>query len=138
MRLSNKKASDIVVLDKLQNIQGLPIPDILNFFGKLADAYKEAQLTTREMAKIEAQKEIILTEIRNKYDLYHTIFQRAFDERQLAVDKSFEIIDRGLANGDRELISLGMQGLSRIVSSSPFANLRDLSLSLENNKTIEI
>ncbi|PWK16495.1 hypothetical protein [Tumebacillus permanentifrigoris] len=126
-------------LSKLQTVQHImPTPDVLDFFGKLSDAYRESLITTREMAAIEAQKEILLTEIENKYDLYHTIFQRVFDERQSAVNKSFEIIDKGLLEGDRELIGLGMQSLSKIVSSSPFANMQELSRCLESDRIIEI
>lgn len=127
------------LLEKLGEVKDIiPATDVLRFFGKLTDAYSEYQITTRELAKIQAQKEILLTEIHMKYDLYHTVFNRIFDERQTAINKSFEIIDRGLESGDRELISMGLQSLSKVVSSSPFANLQQLSGMLERNQTIEI
>ncbi|MDF2565687.1 MAG: hypothetical protein K0Q53_2082, partial [Massilibacillus sp.] len=52
--------------------------------------------------------------------------------------KSFEIIDKGMAENDRELIGQGLHSLSKIVSSSPFADLHKLSGALENNENIEI
>lgn len=95
-------------------------------------------MTEREVAKIQAQKEVLITEIEKKYDLYHEIFAQIFEERKAAIVKSFEIIDKGLNEGNKELVSSGMQGLSKIVSTSPFANLEQLSRMIEGNKVIEI
>jgi hypothetical protein len=83
------------------------------------------------------QRDVLLTEIRRKYDLYEKVFEHIFAERKMAIHKSFEIIDRGLESNDRELISSGLH-ISKIVSSSPFSDLQALSNSLENNKFIEI
>jgi hypothetical protein len=116
----------------------IPAPDVLKFFNVLTEAYKEGQATKLELAKLEAQKEIAMLEIKNKYELYHKVFDAIFDERRAAIGKSFDIIDRGLATGDKELISMGMKSLSTIVSSSPFANFQQLSNMLEGNTIIEI
>lgn len=132
----NNVGNAIKKLDQVSEI--IPSPDVLDFFNKLTDAYKEAKITEREVAKIQAQKEVLLKEIEKKYDLYYTIFDRIFDERKEAIHKSFEIIDKGLNQGDKDLISVGMQGLSKVVSSSPFANLDQLSRMIEGNKVIEI
>jgi len=126
-------------LQKLNQVSELmPSKDVLSFFDKLTDAYKEKQTTQREIAKIHAQKEVLLTEMEKRYDLYHKVFDRIFDERKVAIAKSFEIIDNGLKQGDKELVSIGMQGLSKVVSSSPFANIEQLSNMIEGGKIIEI
>jgi hypothetical protein len=96
----------------------------LDFFSKLTDAYKEHKIMEREMTRIQAQKEVLITEIEKRYELYHKVFDYIFDERKVSITKSFEIIDKGLREGDKELVGIGMQGLSKIVSSSPFANFR--------------
>jgi hypothetical protein len=126
-------------LKKLEQVSDIvPSTDVLNFLNKLTDAYKEAKVTERELAKIQAQKEVLLTEIEKRYDLYYKVFDHIFDERKVAIAKSFEIIDKGLQEGDKDLISIGMQGLSKVVSSSPFANLEQLSGLIEGNRVIEI
>jgi hypothetical protein len=84
----------------------IPSTDVLNFFNKLTDAYKETKVTERELAKIQAQKEILLTEMENRYELYNKVFDRIFDERKVAIAKSFEVIDQGLQQGDKELVSI--------------------------------
>lgn len=134
---SSKQAG--LALKKLEQVSDIvPSTDVLNFFNKITDSYKEAKVTEREIAKIQAQKEILLTEIEKRYELYHKVFDHIFDERKVAIAKSFEIIDKGLNEGDKDLISIGMQGLSKVVSSSPFANIEQLSKMIEGKKVIEI
>lgn len=116
----------------------IPRPEVLNFFEKLIDAYSELQVTTRDLAKIQAQKEVVILEIEKKYEIYHKVFDSIFAERNAAITKSFEIIDKGLSSGDKELIGVGLQSLSKVVTSSPFANVQQLSSMLEGNRIIEI
>lgn len=123
-------------LEKVVNL--IPSADVLDFFNKLTEAYKEDQITKREIAKIEAQKDFLLTVMREKYALYHTVFDKIFEERGKAINKSFEIIDKGIKENDKDLISVGLQTLSKVVSSSPFANIAELSNALENNNLLEI
>ncbi|NGM85607.1 hypothetical protein G5B47_24720 [Paenibacillus sp. 7124] len=134
-----KKKESKELLTKLETVKELmPTADITDFFSKLMDTYSESQITKRELAQIHAQKEILILEIQNKYDLYHSVFDKVFAERRVAIDKNFEIIDKGLASGDKDLISMGLQNLSKVVSSSPFGNIQQLSNMLEGNKIIEI
>ncbi|MFZ3171821.1 MAG: hypothetical protein WA118_07570 [Carboxydocellales bacterium] len=134
---STQKAGQ--ALKKPENVSDIiPSTDVLNFFNKLTDAYKEAKVTEREIARIQAQKEVLLTEIEERYELYHKVFDHIFNERKVAIAKSFELIDKGLKEGDKDLISIGMQGLSKVVSSSPFANLEQLSRMIEGTRVIEI
>lgn len=124
---------------KLENVATIiPTEDVLQFFKLLTEAYKEYQITERDIAKIEAQKEILLTEINRKYDLYFTVFNKIFEERKSVVDKSFGIINEGLEKDDKQLISMGLHSLSQVVSSSPFADINRLSATLENSQTIMI
>ena len=127
------------VLQKVSKVTKIiPAPDALDFFNKLAEAYREGKITQREIAKIDAQKEVLIQLITEKYNLYHSVFNRIFDERKQGIDKSFEIIDKGIKDKDKDMISMGLGSLSKIVSSSPFANIQELSRLLESGETIEI
>jgi hypothetical protein len=133
------KENQVALIDKLKEVSNIiPSQDVIKFMKILGEAYKEQQITEREIAKLQMQREVLLTEIRRKYDLYEKVFEHIFEERKMAIHKSFEIIDRGLETNDRELISSGLHSLSKIVSSSPFSDIQALSNSLENNHVIEI
>lgn len=133
--LTKLKGSNINLYEILDKI---PSSDVLELVKTLGEAYSEGQQTQRELVKINAQKEIILTEIDQKYDLYRYIFEQIFNERKSAVDKSFEVIDKGLKENNREITELGLKSLSQIVTSSPFSDLDKLSKLLEDNQTILI
>jgi len=126
-------------LAKLNGVSKImPAADAMSFFNSLLEAYREEQNLRRDLAKIEAMKDVVLTEITKRYELYHRVFDRIFDERKDAIDRHFDIIDRGIAANDKELIIEGLRGLSTIVSSSPFANLQELSKLLESGRKVEI
>ena len=132
----NNKTSNNRSLQKIDDI--IPAPKVESFFLDLVEAYKENRRSKVELEKIKVKREIVLKEMELKYDLYNKVFHEIFYERRIAIDKSFEIIDRGVASNDKELISMGLSSLSKIVSSSPFTDLVSLSNSLENNQTIEL
>lgn len=138
-KIFQKKDPKYQLVEKINQVTDIiPAADIFSFFNQLTEAYNQSQSTKVELARIEAMKESVLLEIQNKYDLYHKVFDQIFDERRTAINKSFDLIDKGLDSGDKELVSIGMQGLSKIVSSSPFANMEQLSNMLNGNKIIEI
>lgn len=133
---NNSKTSKDRSLQRIDDL--IPIPKVESFCSNLLEAYKENKKSKVELEKIKVKREIVLKEMEMKYDLYNKVFHELFYERRIAIDKSFEIIDRGVANNDKELISMGLSSLSKIVSSSPFTDLISLSNSLENNQIIEL
>ncbi len=134
-----KKNNTRALMKRVEKVSSLiPTQNTLSFFENLTDAYKEHQISMRHIAELEAKKEYLIKEMENKYELYHKVFDNIFDERKMAIGKSFEIIDKGLKENDRELISMGLKSLSTIVSSSPFGDLAKLSNMIENNQIIEI
>lgn len=120
------------------SINDFPNEDVLSFFKKLTEAYIENQTTQREIARIEAEKEVLITEITQKYEFYKRLFDQLFSERKLIMIKQFEIIDTGLETNNRDYILEGLKGLSQLVTTSPFADLKNLSNMLEYNKKIVI
>ncbi len=112
--------------------------DPTSFFETLMEVYKEGKKTDLEIEQLRMKKEILLAEMEKKHDLYNKIFTEIFVERRMAIQKYFEIIDRGLAENNRELISIGLSHLSQVVTTSPFSDINSLSKKLESNEIIEI
>ena len=125
----SKKVVDSKVLDKI------PAADVLTFFKSIVEAYKEDQITKREIAKIDATKEVLLTEIKERYTLYHKVFDAIFEERKDVIDKYFDIIDKGVASNNNDVVLQGLVGLSKIVTTSPFTDINTLSNLLESRKS---
>jgi hypothetical protein len=115
----------------LKNTAPIPPEEIPKLFELLLACQKESEMTKREEKKYEAMKEIMIREITGKYAFYEFFFSRIFAERQEAIRKDFEIIDRGMKENNRDLVSDGVSGLSRVVASSPFADLDKLRRMIE-------
>jgi hypothetical protein len=109
----------------------IPAEEIPRLFELLLACQKESEMTRREAKKYEAMKDIMIREITGKYTFYEFFFSRIFAERQEAIKKDFEIIDRGMKENNQDLVSAGVSGLSRVVASSPFADLDKLRRMIE-------
>ena len=112
--------------------------DPTSFFKTLMKVYKEGKKTDLEIEQLRLKKEVLLTEMEKRHELYNKIFTEIFVERRMAIQKYFEIIDKGLAENNRELISMGLSHLSQVVMTSPFSDINSLSKKLESNEIIEI
>lgn len=121
-----KKATDI-----------MPAADVTRALIQLVELRKEQAITQRELAKTSAARDVAVAEIGAKYTLLHKVFDRLFEERRDAINKHFEIIDRGIQHNDRELVLGGLKGLGDVVASSPFANAAELGKLLESGGRIE-
>lgn len=126
----------------IQRLQGaaryLPAADLTRVLRSLAEMRTEQARTEREIAKIEATRDVLIAELQLKYGLIHAALSEIFDERRAAMEKHFAIIDRGIATNDRALIVAGLNGVASIVNTSPFADFDKLGKLLESGGTIEI
>ena len=119
--MSGKELSEI-----LKNAGPIPAEEIPRFFEMLTECRKESEMTKREIKKYDSMKEVMIREITGKYSFYEFLFSKIFAERQESLKKDFQIIDEGMKRNDRELISMGVSGLSQLVASSPIADLEKL------------
>ncbi|MDR1930552.1 MAG: hypothetical protein LBQ44_07995 [Treponema sp.] len=116
----------------LKNAAPIPAEEIPRFFELLLECQHESEITKREIEKLSSMKEVMIREITGKYSFYEFFFNRIFAERQEAIKKDFEIIDKGIKENNRELLSAGISGLSQVVASSPFTDLDKLRKMLES------
>ena len=104
----------------------IPKSDATRALELLVEYKRETELTRRDKAKADALKELALVEITKKYDFYEKLFAAIFAERSAVTKKFFSIIDKGIKEKDNELVLAGLSHLSKMVSTSPLANLEAL------------
>lgn len=127
------------MLAKVAAIRGLvPAKDFTAFISALLDARQELARSEVDLEKVRVARDVAITQMRLKHELYRQVFERILDERRDAIEKHFQVIERGLQMEDRELVLGGLAGLGRIVAASPFADLKGLSEALERDQRIEI
>jgi hypothetical protein len=107
-------------------------------FSCVMNFFRECEITKRETARYDAAVKIITTEINRKYDLWEKVFTEIFKERRVSILKTFEIIDKGMEKNDKELINMGLMGLSTIVVSSPFADIDKMINAINTGQKITL
>lgn len=118
--------------------------DTINVFIKTAgevEKFTELQKTKRE--QIRKQAEIRIKEIDSMRDLIMTYLDKTFDERSKIFAKQFECVDKALAAGDMNLLSISLNSITDLAKSSPFKALADIKnvqkqLSSEVSTTFDI
>jgi hypothetical protein len=131
-----KQSTAIERLSKLKNM--VPKEDVTAALVLVTQAVNETARSLVEVKRIEAERDVALMQIREKHDVYRRVFDQLFSERRDAISKHFEIIDKGIASNNQELILGALQGLGQIVAASPFTNLKLLAQVLEGNSKLEI
>ena len=123
--MPDKEISEI-----LKNSSSIPPEEIHRLFQMLLENKKESEFSRREMKKYDSVKEVMIREITGKYSFYEFFFSKVFAERAEVIKKDFEIIDQGMKQNNRDLIDAGLSGLSRVVATSPYADLEKLRRAL--------
>lgn len=120
------------------SLKDIPAQDATRFFSCLAEAYQAHLQTKAEIARIEAAREVLITEIEHRYAFYQDLFDRLFAERRDFMSGCFAAIDEGIKSGNKEVVLLAMSKLSELVSNSPFKDFEKISAVLEGRDEIEI
>ena len=122
----------------LAKVPNMDPADVTTTFKMFLEFRKEEEITKREIKRLDTAKEVLLVDIEKRYDTIHTLFTMVFDERKQSIDKFFQIIDQGIREKDKEMISMGLSSLSTVVASSPFSNIAELGKLIESGQKIEL
>ena len=73
-----------------------------------------------DIARIQAQKEIIMIYL-----------EKSFDERKENFSKLFQVIDHAIANNNMQQLAMGLDSINQLAASSPFKALATLESTKE-------
>lgn len=96
----------------------------------LREVSRAVQAVARErtrQAEIRAESEAELARIAAQRDIILSYLDRSFDERRTNFDELFRRIDRGIEEGRLEVVAASLDALVKLADSSPFKALGDLS-----------
>lgn len=117
----------------------LPVSD-LNLVSKsiklLFDSWKdyksihELEVTKREYIKAQRDKKI--KEIQDQRDLIEQYLIETFSERKKVITKMFDVLDKGIDTGDKELIANAMNTIIATIQTSPLKDIQNMRLQLDD------
>jgi len=120
----------------LEKLDGLAInaihneADVLFVFFELVKMagevrkFQEAQITKR--AAIAAERDVAIARIEAQKELLLVYLDKTFDERKDAFQSFFRVIDDALEKDDMQELAMGLDSVIRLAQTSPFKDLRTI------------
>lgn len=103
--------------------------DVANLLKDVLDAAQAYAVTREEEATkreaIAARRDVLLSEIEAKRELFITYLNRSFDERERNFEKLFAVLDEALG-GDGSQVASILGSITTLAASSPFKELHDI------------
>jgi hypothetical protein len=121
-----------------------PAMTIKDSFNIFIDAYNEnhkvTQIEKTKRAEISAHSQIELEKIRSQRAILEKYLEGIFDERKLMINGMFDTLDKGIENGNNELIQQSLGAIVAIAKESPLAGIQNLinDYNNDNIKSITI
>lgn len=134
----NKKEIEKVAKKVSKGVKNFPITEAINIVDTIGNAYIEGKKTDVEIVKIQSQRDILIEDIKQRYNLYNQVFTKIFEERKDVISKNFEIIEKGINDNNDNLISMGLENLSKVVTTSPFVAFVDFQQQLQSGQAFEL
>lgn len=95
--------------------------DVAKFTEQQKTARKDIEAKRdSDIARIQAQKEIIMIYL-----------EKSFDERKENFSKLFQVIDHAIANNNMQQLAMGLDSINQLAASSPFKALATLESTKE-------
>jgi hypothetical protein len=103
----------------------------LQFVGECARVYSETQREITERCKIEAEKERELADIEAKRQVFLAYLEKAFSERAENFRRLFDVVDSAIENKDTEQLGIAVNGILELAKTTPFKDLVDANRTKE-------
>ncbi|MDE5418481.1 hypothetical protein L3049_10715 [Labilibaculum sp. DW002] len=107
----------------------------INDINQLANTWNESKRLDNENLKIKGD----IMNMALKFQQTQYTLDNIFSERRAVINKHFEVIDKGLKDGNDELLLQGLRSVSDFVSNNPLENFDKFCEVLDNeDETLEL
>ena len=139
---NNKEGSNVILSEGMteddennfinRQISSLNSPsDVLSALGTIAiqaqEAVKFCEVQKTKRAQMREQARVEIARINAMSDMINKYLDKTFDERRYLFQEHFKRVDKAIANGDKELLSIELQNINQLAASSPFKALADIN-----------
>ena len=114
------------------------IADQVNQFGniacnvastaeRVADLYAECKRVEAQTEQVKAWSQVEIAKTIAKYKSCQEFMYHTFGERDKALTKHYDLLDKAIAGNDKELIIAALRGIGGIVTKSPLEDLEQFA-----------
>ncbi len=121
--IASKSSAATVSVALLKNAKA--VGQLIEGVRAVADAVRDVAVQRTEQTRIEGETAKDLARIQATRDVLMRYLERSFDERRANFDSLFSRLDEALTQGNVEVVSLTLDAVVKLASTSPFKDLAD-------------
>lgn len=91
----------------------------------VSDVYLQCKQVEEHTEQVRLWSEVKIAETVAKYRSCQEFLNYTFGERNKALSKHYDLLDKAVAAGDKELIIAALKGIGGIVTSSPLSDFNE-------------
>ena len=101
--------------------------ELLSTFERIMSIRRDCEVMAQktEQVRMITQERIVNTLAKFKQN--QEIIEKVFGERDKALSKYYEVLDKALAANDKQMLLASMEQISKVVTTSPLAEIERLS-----------
>lgn len=99
----------------------------LNQAERIASLYSDCQMVKAQTEQVKAWSQVEIAKTVAKYKSCQEFMYHTFGERDKALAKHYELLDKAIEGNDKDLIISALQGIGGIVTKSPLQDLEEFA-----------
>lgn len=101
--------------------------EMLSTFERMMSIRRDCEVMAQktEQVRMITQERIVNTLAKFKQN--QDIIEKVFGERDKALSKYYEVLDKAMASNDRQMLLASMEQISKVVTTSPLSEIERLS-----------
>ncbi len=94
-----------------------------NLANNIVDVYAQCKEAEERSERMRVWGQVNMAETVAKFKSCQMFLDRVFGERDAALSKHYDLLDKAVASNDKDLIIAAIKGISTIVTKSPLEDL---------------
>ncbi len=112
----------------LQLVEAVVVPNAVQAIAKILTKV-QCEETKRRL--IDANRDIIITALKNEQEALLAYFNYAFSERRMALEGFFDLLHQAAENDNSEQLTTALSGILGIIQKSPLDDLESFKRNME-------
>lgn len=123
--LTNNLQEEVDPTNSPQVLNETHVTQALNLMQSAVDLYSQCKMVEEKTEQIRMWSEVKIAETVAKYRSCQEFLNYTFGERDKALSKHYDLLDKAVEDGNKELIVEALHGISGIVTASPLSKFEE-------------
>ncbi len=123
--LTNNLQEEVGWTNSPQVLNETHVTQALNLMQSAVDLYSQCKMVEEKTEQIRMWSEVKIAETVAKYRSCQEFLNYTFGERDKALSKHYDLLDKAVEDGNKELIVEALHGISGIVTASPLTKFEE-------------